>query len=666
MAESFEANGTPNQNNCSESYNDYLQRAVDACHSGDLVLGMHLYLAAYEKAVVDPSIPDGMALTGLREAWRLACELKERSLAEYVFEKLEPYLTGDEIAACAQQLQTLALDRLEQYGFSREELEEMAEMISQDFVSDGSVVKVESISIPGVGVIGASIPSVAEPSEEASDAPVQPSIATGQTSASQDILDDANSAFAEFGYDDAVSEPQKQGKPNHVNMSKPPVDSFNPYDIYEENSIGTSYYAATNEGAGAHVFTRDKARAEAGRKAKEEAQAAAKNGIAGAAAADDSSQGQPNVTDGQQASDDVGQDAAQAAKAVAQALVSQVMPADSSSQATQNSQQKAVQAQGNSQAATNAQQSSPQVLTYRNLVGYDEVVAVMRDFGVGLQNDRDFLDFVAALNKQHGLSRAPALDTMLFRSAAIEDANRFVEATVGEIGLPVLRMAMEDGVQGMPMLCVTAQGNHRPRMNHAHNRFEAPAILIIDDLDTWVMPSMPENVEGMGGFVMANISRGAREAVNLIRAAVEDPDVYVLATASNSGEVDPFFYEVLEPITVIDIGYPNDKERIDIWTEIAQDHPSMRSISRVDLMRYSEGMARFDIYMAAREAIEEAYKIGLVQRSYVPVTPHNIFEKIAACQPLDSVEYLALEEKVISSFRAELDHLEDLLDGPAE
>ena len=71
---------------------------------------MHLYLAAYEKATADPGVSDAIAFASLREAWDLACSLKERSMAEYVFEKLEPYLNGDEIARCAHQLQALALD----------------------------------------------------------------------------------------------------------------------------------------------------------------------------------------------------------------------------------------------------------------------------------------------------------------------------------------------------------------------------------------------------------------------------------------------------------------------------------------------------------------------------------------------------------------------------
>ncbi len=67
------------------------------------------------------------ALEGLKQAWQLACKLKERSIAEYVFERLEPYLSSDEAAACAEQLQSLALDKLEEYGLSREDLEGMTD-----------------------------------------------------------------------------------------------------------------------------------------------------------------------------------------------------------------------------------------------------------------------------------------------------------------------------------------------------------------------------------------------------------------------------------------------------------------------------------------------------------------------------------------------------------
>ena len=74
-------------------------------------------------------------------------------------------------------------------------------------------------------------------------------------------------------------------------------------------------------------------------------------------------------------------------------------------------------------------------------------------------------------------------------------------------------------------------------------------------------------------------------------------------------------------------------------------------------------MARYDIYMAAQEALEEAYKTSLVRNSYVPVTRENMFDKLAAYQPLDSAEYRQLEEAVVGDFRAELSHVDDILKG---
>ncbi|HAM14991.1 MAG TPA: ribonucleotide reductase subunit alpha [Eggerthellaceae bacterium] len=638
----------PNQgNDCGERKTDYLKSAAEACESGDLVLGMHLYLAAYEKSAADPSIPDGMALAGLREAWQLACDLKERSMAEYVFEKMEPYLTPDEIAECAGKLQDLALDRLEQIGFSREELEDMAEMITQDLVPGGSMASVMTVGPITVAAVDASDDDAAFDGSgpaEAADA--------------SDLLPEADmqahdAAVVAEGESDSFGQKHREGAAKHPEMKLAQVDDFNPYDEYRDYSIGKSYHAATNEGSGAAIFTRDEERAAAHARFVEDKerkeQASAQAGDALSAADDDVRAAKPAEVES---------------------------PAETPSGALHNAAQGQTGAdlQGAGGAAmvparaaqkpASATEGSTAAFDYSRLRGYDEVVSIMRDYGVGMQDDSGYREFIAMLNERHGLDRSPALDTLLFRAPAIEDAARFVEATIGELGLPALRMSIEESVQGMPVLCVIAEGNHRPRMNHAHNRFEAPAVLVIEDLDMWTTPSTPEGVEGgLNAFMMANLSRGAREAMNLIRTAVEDPDVYVLATATTSGDVDPFYYELLEPITVIDIGYPTDKERADMWSEIARDHPSIRDIDRDALVRFSAGIPRYDIYIAAREALEDAYKTGLMQRAYVPVLPQNIFEKLAACQPLDSDVYREAEDEVVRNFLMELDQLDDLVDG---
>lgn len=498
-----------NDANASPSHNDeygspadeYLSRAAQACAAGNAVLGMHLYLAAFERAQrPDGGVPDEAALNGLKQAWSLACSLKERSIAEYVFERLEPYLSSEETVACAEQLQDLALDKLEEFGLSREDLEDMTDLISQDFLGlEGSrLMKVEHLTAP---------------SARHRPEPAPPS---------------------------AAPEPAAAGP--------------------------------------------------AGAPAEGEAPAALEKG------------GAPGASPS----------------------------------------------------------STLERITYRDLAGYDQAVAIMRDFGVGMQADAGFQELVAQLNARHGLDRMPAADALLFRSPAREDASRFMEATLGELDVPSIRMRMDENLQGMPVLCVMAQADNMPQLNSARNEILGAGALMLEDLDLWGSPTADFG-DDFGGFPFARLSRGAREALNLIRSAVENPKVHVMASAANVEEIDPFFLDLLEPVSIVDIDYPTPEERVDVWMDIAREHPSLRGVNRSDLVRLSAGMPRFDMYMAAREAIEEAYKDGLALRRYVPVTRENLFEKLAAYQPLDSEEYRALEEACVRDFRADLDHIDDLL-----
>ena len=85
----------------SSSVSGYLNSAEQAAEQGNLMLALHLYLAAFERGqAAEGAVPSEAAIAGLKRAWRLACTLKERSIAEYVFERMEPYLSSDEVAAC--------------------------------------------------------------------------------------------------------------------------------------------------------------------------------------------------------------------------------------------------------------------------------------------------------------------------------------------------------------------------------------------------------------------------------------------------------------------------------------------------------------------------------------------------------------------------------------
>ena len=509
-------------NNEQDGTASYLQQAADACAAGDPALGMHLYLAAFEQSqqASDSKTPSPEAVNGLKKAWALACKLKERPIAEYVFERIAPYLTSEEATVYAKQLQDLAIDKLEQFGIPRDSIEGLADMISQDFAEDGSARPQVQVRHIGAAAHPKKSPAAKGDGPEVVEVSIDPSTQPPKA-------------------------PAAEGAPRQISISP--------------------------------------------------AKAPAKGGSS-----------------------------AQPAKA----------PAEFGS--------------------------------YDQLVGFDVAVARMRELGIGMDDDPQFQEFVSLLNDRHGLEAKPAVDSLLFRSPAREDANRFMMATAGELGLPVLRMRMEENLQGMLILCVMAQSDRQPKLNAARTRFEGPGVLLIEDLDLWVSPVSDQPADDLNGFIMASLSRGAREAVTLIRSAVNDSEVYVLASASASAEVDPFFCELLAPLTAVDIDYPTDAERAAIWKDIVHEHPSLRGIDREALVRYSRLMPRYDIYSAVREAIDEAYRSSLASRRYTPVGADNLFDKLAAYQPIDSEEYRALEDAVVEGFRRELDDIDRLLGGQGD
>lgn len=544
MLDDFNANTPSRDDETPNATVEYLNRAAAANSSGDAVLSMHLYLAAFEQAVALSDVPSEDALRGLKQAWALACANKERSLAEYIYEKMEPYLTQGEMAACMSQLQGLALDRLEEFGVSREDLEEMTQMISRDLMG----------LAPDAGVPLGITPKIVKV-EHVMDRPFSLRLKDGTERAGSDNPSQAAEENA-ISQDPGSSEPATS-------------DSQPDFEISEETSKAL---AASAEGV--MGFLSGAARSEEDKPAEDQAP-----------------------------------------------------------------------------------------LNYDTIAGYESAVSAMRELGIGLRGDAEFGDLVKLLNARHGLDRMPPADALLFRSPAREDANRFIAATVGELDLPALRMHMEENLQGMPMLCVTAtvEGAFKGSSS-LRNVFASGGVLVLEDLDLWGAPLL-DSADEQGSALSSAVARGVHEAVNLIRSAVENPDVFVLISTSGEGMPDDFFLDLLEPITVIDIDFPTPEERVDIWMDIAREHPSLRGVNRADLVRLSANMPRYDIYLAAREAIEEAYKIGVSARRYQAVTRDNLFDKLAAYQPLESKEYHELEEAVVRDFRRDFDQFESYILG---
>lgn len=501
--------GSSFQDSRSNSSAAYLQRAASAVEAGDSILGIHLYLAAYERALQEGLVPSDEALAGMNEAWNLAVDAKQRSLAEYIFEKLEPFWGPDEVAERADELQRLAFDKLEEYGFDRDVIEDMADMVNQDLFN-----------------------------------------------AAPDILC------------------RYEGVEDEADEADAPEDEAEPAGIADPLELIKASLA---------------------------------QGVAAAQAA----------------------------------------------------------AEGNSSAEgeSSSGKAAPR-FDYRSLVGFDRAVASMGKLGIGLGREPEFARFVEMLNLRHGLPGIPATGTLVFRSPAREDANYFMVATVGELGLPAIRLRLDRNALGQVVLCVMASPDFKSRLSGiGHGGFESPTAVVLEDLDLWDLPLFDGAPVDAQGLFQMQLSRGAREALMLIQTALSSPEATVLISATEPDDIEPCFWDLIGPYRMVDIDLPDDAERRAVWRSVQADHPSLRGLDVNRMVEFSRSLSRFEIAAIANEAVEDAYRDSLAAHEFCAVRTDDVLARLANFQPLESDEYRRMEDMAVEAFRAETSDFDDLLKG---
>lgn len=583
----FGGSSFQDQNAHSNSSQAYLQRAASAVEEGDIVLGIHLYLAAYERALRENRIPSEAVLEGMTKAWDLAIRAKQRSLAEYIFEKLEAFWTPEEMARHAQELQELAFDKLEEYGLDRSLVEDMADMVSQDLMDatddvlyryDGDVV--DNTALPLKRSAKNDQPSLKAENDKLNEASVKGSISSG--------------------VEQKTANPSSQNNP-----------SDDPASVSKEKD-----FAALNPAALTSSSSEER------------------NG-------------------GVHNEDNAGVDKG------ALEIESAVIPSDSPLAAA--FAQLTNLATG--AASKETQEAPQQQFNYRNLVGFDKAIASMAKLGVGRAKDPEFAQFLEMLNFRHGMPGMPGLGTLIFRSPAREDANCFMVATVGELGLPAVRMRLDRNAMGQVVLCVMASPNFKARLSGvSRSGFDSPTVVVLEDLDLWDLPFFDGSFDDVQSLLTIQLSRGAREALALVQAALTSPEATVLISASEPSEIDPFFWDLIGDHRFVDIDLPDEDERRKIWLSEQSQHPSMRGLNRGQLVDFSRGLSRFEIYAISNESVEEAYRESVAQNTFYAVETDKVLMRLSNFQPLESEEYKRMEDLAVDHFRKELANIDDLLE----
>ncbi len=530
---------------------DFSTQARQAYEQEDFILALHLYLAAFEYTSIHEGSQSPNAIMALRFAWEIACVMRERSLAEYIYEKIEPFLSDDELESYTLRLQDLALDKLSELGISRNDLEEITGMISDELGEMSQLGKVTPI-VKSVHVA---------PESSLSPAQLMQRLSNGEDAS--DVLPEGASVVG-LGI---------ESKPNNT-----------------PTAVVSSHEEDTKDEVADEKLTPDTLRSFVGKSSKAKS-----------------------------------------------------MPSISSSTS-----------------------GLPDRITYADIVGFDDVIEEVRSLGLGIERDPELLELSNELRQCHGIEKITSYGSIVFRTTSRDDASFFMGATVGELGLPAMRVQVQPGPQGMPVLAVSVSTDKASRINPNRPQLDVPSVLVLEDIDVWG-PTLLTNAsvleaEGPHAQSLQQANRGVREALTVIHAAVANPEVCVLASMGAEVQDENFLYELLEPMSIVDMYLPTDIDRLLVWKRIAAEHPSIAELDLDVLARLSRNMCRMDIVAAAREALEDVYRTSLKQRKLMPLTQEAMYSHLANYQSLDSAEYKELEDLVAQSFgRCLEDELHDLL-----
>lgn len=610
--------------NASNSSSAYLRRAAAAADAGDFLLSIHLYMAAFERSLQESLVPSQAVLEGMDRAWGLAITTRQRSLAEYIFEKLEPYWTDDQTENRAEELQRLAFDKLEEFGLPRDAIEEMADMMADGTFFGEAIGPEVLFSFDGVDGSGSvsSTPAAHSAHQSSSTTSTTPAAFAAASPLDDEVdLVEAHEIESTEDVNGSSSSKEHAKTPSSDRSLSEALSSAENMANIAQSLLEDMVAKATEGAAGTGAATGVNASANAGA------------GTAGTGAA------------------------ASAANINPLEMLSSlgITPVEIDAQAL---------AQAAGLAPKDQTPQAPRV-NFSNIVGYDHAIETMGRLGIGKNNDPQFQDFVAFLNQRHGVTKPPALGTVLFSGDAREDISFFMVSTVSEMQTPALRMRMDRNALGQSVLVVMASSDFKTRINNVvKNGFEAPAVLILEDLDLWEMPDFEPNFDDMSGFMQAQVSRGAREAMMLVAMALESPDVTVFISARDPQAIDPFFSDLISTYEHVVIDLPDEEERKALWRAAQEEHPSMRGLDVEKLVRYSRYLSRYDINYVVGESVDEAYRKSLEANRFIAVHTEDILLRLSNYQAPESEEYQEMESYVIDHFSQELNRLsswEDLL-----
>ncbi len=293
---------------------------------------------------------------------------------------------------------------------------------------------------------------------------------------------------------------------------------------------------------------------------------------------------------------------------------------------------------------------------YLNLAGYDSCIKKLKYLGIANSEKSNKTGMITALNKFHGIASRPALKPIIFVGESVEEIEPLLQATTDELACATIKMSVQETPAGLPAImsqanktAVTLARGKAPLVWLSENA----GLLIIESLEDWTPffeGSSFEFGDGERSIFSIHLTPAGKEFINLIEVCVKNPNVQVLCTTTCTDDIPSHFVDILGNFSEVKVEKPNMQERRQLWTKLANSHPSLRGQNFEELSTLTAHLSRADIEKVVQEAIAESYNTSLREGKCDNIKRENLFEKILLKQDKTSEEFKKIEEVLVENF----------------
>ena len=302
-----------------------------------------------------------------------------------------------------------------------------------------------------------------------------------------------------------------------------------------------------------------------------------------------------------------------------------------------------------------------QIPSYQEIHGFGEPIGAMKKLGFKVADNSEDANFINKLNAYHGISGPKMTSNYLFRSDLRDDTRMFMLSTFKEVGHKAVRFFVEHDISGnfelkMNVSSIKPSGP----VNLAEILFEDSGVLILEDIDMW-SHLLDAPFSSTPNPLQIHRARNITEVLNLIERALNDPDIFVLASAS----ADCSNFLVVEDLEIffeiVDISCPTQAEKADLFDWLISQYPSLAQINVEKLTSLESTLSRCEIRNIAGDIVDDAYKYSFANKRVQKITTNDFLMKFSGVFIPESDEFKSISAEVVEDFMGDINSLEDFI-----